>query len=36
MASGITALVEIYEYESGSTTNKTFRGKMLFMYSNER
>lgn len=36
MASGTMALVEIYEYESGSTTNKTFAGKMLFMYSDEK
>ncbi|MDO8443206.1 MAG: hypothetical protein Q7S81_03050 [bacterium] len=36
MASGIMALVEIYECERGSTTNKTFAGKMLFMYSNEK
>lgn len=36
MASGIMALVEIYEYEQGSTTNKTFAGKMLFMYFNEK
>ena len=36
MTSEIMALVEIYEYEPGSTTNKTFAGKMLFMYSNEK
>lgn len=36
MASEILALVEIYEYERGSTTNKTFASKMLFLYSNER